>query len=151
MHLDRILGLNVTSLEQRQVLGVDVGGCAAEEVSELSFALPPSAAKVGEGSHKHVLSDGHPTNQPPTTDSSNTCSTSPMAGGSTPSRRFGHSTTGFNRPKPTARHVWVGTQPAPGVLVAWRKEKDQWQAQVVYVDTGRVIVAWLPADMVRPA
>ena len=74
-----------------------------------------------------------------------------MAGGSTPSRRFGHSTSGFNHPRPTARHVWVGTQPSPGVLIAWAKVGDSWQAHVAYVDSGRVIVAWLPAEMVRPA
>ena len=73
-----------------------------------------------------------------------------MAGGSTPSHRFG--TAGFSsRPRHQHRHVRVGTTPSPGVLIAWRRDGVAWEAQVVYVEAGRVIVAWLPADLVRPA
>lgn len=72
-----------------------------------------------------------------------------MRGGTSPSRRFG--TDAFTRPRHQHRHVWVGTQPSPGVLIEWRRVGADWHAQVVYVEAGRVVVAWLPADMVRPA
>lgn len=78
-----------------------------------------------------------------------------MAGGSTPSRRFGstYGTAQFASGRSTkrAQHVWVGTTPSPGVLVEWRRDGDRWTALVAYVDAGRIVVAWLPSDLVRPA
>ena len=78
-----------------------------------------------------------------------------MAGGMTPSRRStptSHGTSDFGaaRHRPLAQHVWVGTLPCPGVLLEWRRQGEFWLAQVAYVDAGRLIVAWLPSDMVRP-
>lgn len=75
-----------------------------------------------------------------------------MAGGSTPSRRFGsHGTAGFGGKRHTAKHVWVGTTPSPGVLIDWRKDGPTWLGFVAYVEAGRIIVAWLPSDLIRPA
>lgn len=72
-----------------------------------------------------------------------------MAGGQGTSRRFG--TAGFNAAaRHPHRHVWVGTTPSPGVLIEWRKDGADWLAHVVYVEAGRVVICWLPADMVRP-
>jgi hypothetical protein len=69
----------------------------------------------------------------------------------TPSRRTAHSTSAAAGARRTAQHVWVGTQPSPGVLVEWRREGERWQALVVYVESGRIVTAWLPVELVRPA
>lgn len=53
------------------------------------------------------------------------------------------------------RHVWVRPPnlpvPHPGLLLAWRREREEWIALVTYIDAGgRAITEWVPRDRMVP-
>ena len=51
------------------------------------------------------------------------------------------------------RHVWVavpGGTRLPGLVVAWRRDGDGWQAQVALVRDDAVLVRWVSAVDLRP-
>ena len=51
------------------------------------------------------------------------------------------------------RHVWVavpGGIRLPGLVVAWRRDGDGWQAQVALVRDDAVLVRWVSAVDLRP-
>ncbi len=51
------------------------------------------------------------------------------------------------------RHVWVtvpGGIRLPGLVVAWRRDGDGWQAQVALVRDDAVLLRWVSAADLRP-
>ncbi len=51
------------------------------------------------------------------------------------------------------RHVWVavpGGSRLPGLVVAWRRDGDGWQAQVALVRDDAVLLRWVSATDLRP-
>jgi hypothetical protein len=51
------------------------------------------------------------------------------------------------------RHVWVavpGGSRLPGLVVAWRRDGDGWQAQVALVRDDAVLLRWVSAADLRP-
>lgn len=51
------------------------------------------------------------------------------------------------------RHVWVtvpGGIRLPGLVVAWRRDGDGWQAQVALVRDDAVLLRWVSATDLRP-
>ena len=51
------------------------------------------------------------------------------------------------------RHVWVavpGGSRLPGLVVAWRRDGDGWQAQVASVRDDAVLLRWVSAADLRP-
>ena len=51
------------------------------------------------------------------------------------------------------RHVWVavpGGTRLPGLVVAWRRDGDGWQAQVALVRDDAVLLRWVSATDLRP-
>jgi hypothetical protein len=51
------------------------------------------------------------------------------------------------------RHVWVavpGGSRLPGLVVAWRRDGDGWQAQVALVRDDAVLLRWVTATDLRP-
>ena len=51
------------------------------------------------------------------------------------------------------RHVWVavpGGVRLPGLVVAWRRDDDGWQAQVALVRDDAVLLRWVSATDLRP-
>ena len=51
------------------------------------------------------------------------------------------------------RHVWVsvpGDSRLPGLVVAWRRDGDGWQAQVALVRDDAVLLRWVSATDLRP-
>ena len=51
------------------------------------------------------------------------------------------------------RHVWVsvpGGSRLPGLVVAWRRDGDGWQAQVALVRDDAVLLRWVSASDLRP-
>jgi hypothetical protein len=51
------------------------------------------------------------------------------------------------------RHVWVsvpGGRRLPGLVVAWQRHGDGWQAQVALVRDDAVLLRWVPAADLRP-
>jgi hypothetical protein len=51
------------------------------------------------------------------------------------------------------RHVWVavpGGSRLPGLVVAWRRDGDGWQAHVALVRDDAVLLRWVAAADLRP-
>lgn len=63
--------------------------------------------------------------------------------------------------RPGGRHCWVAGPPSspgphPGLLLAWRRERQGWWGRVAYVvldpDSRPVLIdTWVPADTLRPS
>lgn len=40
--------------------------------------------------------------------------------------------------------------PVQGLVLAWRRHSYRWSALVVWVDDGRIVQEWIPAERLRP-
>ena len=53
---------------------------------------------------------------------------------------------------PKCRHVWVdySNYRWPGLIIAWRRADDRWQANVAIVKNSSVLVSWQDAADLHP-
>ena len=59
----------------------------------------------------------------------------------------------MERDEPKRRHVWVdciGGFRYPGLVIAWRRTADGWEAYVAILRQGSVLVAWEKASDLHP-
>jgi hypothetical protein len=60
----------------------------------------------------------------------------------------------MDRNDPRRRHIWVdcsGGYRRPGLVIAWRRTADDWEAYVAILQDSSVLVTWEKSTALHPA